>query len=80
MKESIIRTVVPVLVGVLIAYAAKVGMELPEGPVTEIVTVGVAWAYYTAVRLLEEYVHPLFGRVLLAAGVTGKKPRYDLAA
>jgi len=39
----------------------------------------VAAVYYTVVRLLEEHVSPVFGRVLLGLGLGGK-PRYETAA
>lgn len=77
---SIIRTLVPFVVGVLAAAAARwLGVELPGAALEEVVTVLVAGAYYTVVRLLEEHVSPLFGRVLLGLGLRGR-PKYDQAA
>lgn len=77
---SIVRTLTPLVVGLLVALAARwVGVELPEEALTEVVTVFVAGAYYTVVRLLEEHVSPLFGRVLLGLGLRGR-PKYDQAA
>jgi len=79
MLASIIRTIVPVIVGVLLGWAAKVGLSLPEGPVTELVTVAITGVYYGIGRWLEQR-WPTVGRWLLAAGLTKKQPAYDLAA
>lgn len=74
---SIVRTLVPLVVGLLVALAARwLGVELPEAALTEVVTVFVAGAYYAAVRVLEEHVSPVFGRVLLGLGLGGQ-PRYE---
>ncbi|PRX90813.1 hypothetical protein [Allonocardiopsis opalescens] len=77
---SILRTVVPVAVGVLLVQALRLGVELPEGAVTEIVTVAVTAAYYGIARALETYVSPVWGRILLSLGLTRRRPEYDLAA
>lgn len=79
MLASIIRTVVPVIVGVLLGWAAKVGLDLPEGAVTELVTVALTVAYYAIGRWVETW-WPAGGRILLAAGLTKKKPDYSLAS
>lgn len=77
---SIVRTLVPLVVGSLAALAARwLDIALPEAALTEVVTVLVAGAYYTVVRVLEEHVSPAFGRVLLGLGLRGA-PRYDPAA
>lgn len=74
---SIVRTLTPLVVGLLVALAARwVGVELPEEALTEVVTVLVAGLYYAAVRVLEEHVSPVFGRVLLGLGLGGQ-PRYE---
>jgi len=79
MLASIIRTVVPVIVGVLLGWAAKVGLNLPEGAVTQVVTVVITGAYYALGRWLEQR-WPAVGRWWLAAGLTKKQPDYNLAA
>ncbi|WP_084963765.1 hypothetical protein [Thermoactinospora rubra] len=79
MLASIIRTVVPVIVGVLLGWAAKVGLDLPEGPVTQLVTIVITGAYYALARWVESW-WPAAGRILLAAGLTKKQPSYDVAA
>ncbi|MBB4931832.1 hypothetical protein F4561_002652 [Lipingzhangella halophila] len=80
MYASIVRTVVPVIVGILIAQAARVGLDLPESAVTEIVTVVVTAAYYAVARVVEEHVSPVVGRLMLSAGLSGEKPEYRKAA
>jgi len=54
MLPSLIRTAVPVIVGALLGYAAKVGLDLPSGAVTEIVTVAITTAYYALIRAGEK--------------------------
>lgn len=79
MLASIIRTICPVVVGVLLGWAAKIGLDLPEGAVTELVTVLATFVYYTTARWVETW-WPAGGRILLAAGLTKKQPNYDLVA
>ena len=69
---SVIRTVVPVIVGVLVASAAKVGFHLTDDTFTGVVTTGVTAAYYTIARGLEVYVGPRWGWLLGKAGA----PKY----
>lgn len=75
---SIIRTVVPLLVQLVVSQLAKGGID--SGPYQEILSqvVGavVAAAYYGAVRLLETYVKPRLGWLLGSA----KAPTYDAPA
>ena len=75
MSASIIRTIVPIIVGALLGWALKVGLDLPSGAVSQIVTVVVTAAYYAIARLLEQK-WPEVGRWLLAAGLTARKPVY----
>jgi multisubunit Na+/H+ antiporter MnhB subunit len=72
---SILRTVVPVVVGTLLGLAAKVGLDLPGGAVAALVTVVLTAAYYWLARLVEQ-TWPAVGRYLLALGLTGKQPLY----
>lgn len=74
--SGLIRTVVPAVVGVLLGQAARVGLDLPSGAVTEIVTVVLIGAYWGVARWLELNVHGSFGRVLLALGLTKQTPTY----
>ena len=75
MFASVIRTVVPMVVGVIVGQAARIGLGLDEGAVTSIVTALIGAAYYGLARLVEEQ-WPAAGRVLLALGLTGKAPEY----
>ncbi|MFW5415095.1 hypothetical protein J0910_29905 [Nocardiopsis sp. CNT-189] len=76
MYDSIVRTLVPVVVGILLVQAARIGLDLPEGALAEIVTVVVTAAYYGLARLVEEHVSPVVGRLMLSAGLTQAKPTY----
>jgi len=75
MYDSVIRTVVPLVVAVLLGQAARIGLSLPEGAVTEIVTVVIGTVYYAAARWLEQR-RPALGRVLLSAGLSRRAPVY----
>lgn len=75
MLPSILRTVVPMVVALILGQAARIGLGLDEGAVTTIVTAVIGFAYYGVIRLLEERF-PALGRWLLALGFTGKKPVY----
>lgn len=75
MFASLLRTIVPVIVGVLLGQAAKLGLNLPEGAVTEIVTVVITTAYYALARFLEAE-WPAVGRWLLALGLPVGRPTY----
>lgn len=69
MLASIIRTAVPIIVGLLLGWAARVGLDLPSGAVTEIVTAAITAGYYALARLVESR-WPGAGRWLLSAGLT----------
>jgi len=75
MRASIIRTLVPVIVGVILGQAVKIGLDLPEGAVTEIVTVVITTGYYALARLIERE-WPWLGRILLSFGLTREQPTY----
>jgi hypothetical protein len=75
MLDSILRTTVPIIVGVLLGWAAKVGLNLPGGAVFEIVTVVLTAAYYALARWIEQ-TWPGLGRVLLSFGLTSRQPVY----
>lgn len=73
---SVIRTVVPLAVGLLLTQAAKhLGVKIDEGLTTEVVTVVVSAAYYALARVLEENVSRWFGLLLGKRGApTYKAP------
>lgn len=64
---SILRTIVPVIVGYVLGWAASINLPLDpqfEGLLTAALTGGFTLIYYTVVRLLETYVTPKFGWLL----------------
>lgn len=75
MLASIIRTVVPVVVGIILGQAARVGLDLDPGAVTSIVTAAATTVYYALGRFVETEF-PAAGRWLLAAGLTKETPAY----
>ncbi len=79
MFASLLRTIVPVIVGALLGQAAKLGFNLPEGAVTEVVTVVITGVYFLIVRVLEQE-WPIVGRWLLALGLPVGQPTYDKRA
>lgn len=66
--RAIVRTVVPAIVGLFIATAAKYGIDIPDGPLTEVVGALCIGGYYAIVTFLERKVHPAFGYLLGAKG------------
>ena len=77
---SVVRTITPLVVGALTALAARyLGVELPGEALAELVTVVVAGIYYTVARFLEERVSPVWGRILLGLGASGR-PTYTRTA
>ena len=75
MLDSIVRTFVPVLVGMLLGVAAKVGLGLPSGAVADIVTVVITTGYYALARIIEKQ-WPAAGQILLSAGLSKRSPVY----
>jgi hypothetical protein len=64
---SIVRTIVPIVVGSVIAWLVRLGITLDkefETLLTALLTGGLTAIYYVAVRLLETYVTPKFGWLL----------------
>lgn len=51
---SLMRTAVPVVVGVLLGLAAKAGLQLDDATVTGWVTAALTAGYYAGFRALEE--------------------------
>lgn len=68
--KSHVRTVVPVIVGLLVSLALRAGYDL-HGYTPEI-TAAVTYLYYAVVRLAEEHLSPQFGWMLGVAA----KPHY----
>lgn len=64
---SIVRTIVPLIVGGVIAWAVGLGITVDpkfEVLTTTLLTGALTGLYYIAVRLLETYVTPKFGWLL----------------
>ncbi len=65
--DSIVRTLVPIIVGAVIGWAVTTGIVLDdqfEVALTLVITAAFQGVYYVAVRLLELYVAPRFGWLL----------------
>jgi len=75
MRDYLVRTLVPMLVGLVVALAARIGLDLDEAAVTPVVAAIVAYGYAVVARWLEQRVPSL--RVLLGLGVARKVARYD---
>lgn len=78
---SLMRTVVPIVAGLLLGLAARVGLDLDDATATAYVTAGLTAGYYALWRTLEE----LAGRIgweplrTLAGLLLGwaKPPQYE---
>jgi len=73
MLASIVRTVVPLVVGWLLAQPVIAQAGITEEQATTAVTVAVQAVYYLVARLFEHYVSPRFGWLLGLA----RRPSYD---
>lgn len=72
---SLLRTVTPLVAGILLTAALKAGISIPQGLATDAVTALLTAAYYALVRLLELKVHAAWGWFLGLA----KAPAYSTA-
>jgi hypothetical protein len=77
---SVVRTLVPFLVSVVIGQAARIGLNLDAAATTEIVTAIVLFVYYPVSRWIETNVSTQAGRVLLSLGLVKSTPVYRPAA
>jgi hypothetical protein len=75
MLDSVVRTFVPIMVGMVLGVAAKVGLGLPSGAVADIVTVVITTGYYALARIIEKQ-WPAAGQILLSAGLSKRSPVY----
>ena len=73
---NVIRTIIPVAAGLLVGWAAKVGLNISADLALIIVTIVATAVYQSTARWLEVHVSPVWGRILLAAGLTQKTPTY----
>lgn len=70
---SLLRTITPVVVGILLTAALKAGISIPDGLATDTVTAVLTGAYYTLIRVLEVRFHAAWGWALGLA----KAPAYS---
>lgn len=64
---SIVRTIVPILVGAVLGFAVANGIDVDpefEATLTSWLSVGFSGVYYIVVRLFEIYVSPKIGWLL----------------
>lgn len=61
--KSLIRTIVPVIVGLILSVAVKAGLEIDPGQLTQVVDAIVIGLYYALVRFGESK-HPGVGWLL----------------
>lgn len=77
---SLMRTVVPLVVGLVLGLAARVGLDLDDAEVAAAVTAGLTAVYYTVFRAVEEWAARLgVGWLRTAAGVLlgwARPPQY----
>lgn len=64
MLASIVRTVVPIIVGALLGWPIVTRLGITSEQATTAVTVVVTAAYYVLVRVFETYISPRFGILL----------------
>lgn len=76
--SSIVRTVVPLVVGVVVAWLARHNVDGSAYAdfLSAVVAAVVTTVYYAVVRVLETYVKPRFGWLLGLA----KPPTYGVTA
>lgn len=76
MGSSIIRTFSALVLGFLLTWAGKAGLNLhPDTTLSDAVTIIVAGGYYLVVRVAEQ-AFPGLGKWLLGLGLTGAQPQY----
>lgn len=64
LAASLIRTAVPVVAGVLLAWLTKAGFKIDSDLVTAAITGAFTMAYYTAVRVFEHLSSSKWGWLL----------------
>jgi len=72
LEISLRRTLVPLIAGLVVARAARVGLDIPEDALVGVLEGVVIGLYYTVVRLVETRL-PRAGILLGAA----QQPRYE---
>lgn len=72
LQASFIRTFVPLLVGVLVSWAARYGFEIDDDQAASALTAIFAFVFYAVVRYLETHRSSAFGWLLGSA----RQPTY----
>ncbi|MFJ8430406.1 hypothetical protein ACIQ9P_03780 [Kitasatospora sp. NPDC094019] len=72
---SLLRTGVPALVGLLVATAARYGLDLDPAALAGVLAPVIGFAYYAVFRVAEHVVSPRWGWLLGYA----KPPAYPAA-
>lgn len=73
---SVVRTVVPIIVGVVVGGGLKVGLHLDSTLLTEVLTTVVGGGYYAVVRYLETRYSVQWGWLLGKIGA----PQYAVGS
>lgn len=80
LSASVIRTLTPIVAGVVLGAAARLGLDLDEGVVADHVEVIIAAAYFALFRAVEAWAGRMsWGRLESLAGVLlgwARPPRY----
>lgn len=74
-QSWVLRTVVPLIVGLIIAYALKIGLHLTSPGVTVWVTSAVTAGYIALARYVE-VKWPAVGKYLVSLGLVSTQPIY----
>lgn len=69
------RTLIPIIVGTILAWAANVGLDIDSGAVLMIVTSVVVFAYASVARFIEKR-WPALGKILMSLGLSSEQPVY----
>lgn len=69
---SVVRTVVPYIIGLIVAAAARLGLHVDTPAYEAAIALGVSTLYYAGVRYLETFVKANYGKLLGHVGA----PKY----
>jgi len=69
------RTLIPIVAGTILAWAAKVGLNIDSGAVLLIVTAVVIYGYASVARFIEKR-WPALGKILMSLGLSSEQPVY----
>lgn len=61
MFSSLVRSLVPLLAGLILTQALRLGVHLDQGAVTDVVQAAVTGLYYAAFRWAETHLGPAWG-------------------